>query len=491
MGTKVYDNYADLITFNRNSKGTALRPIGYGDELVTNGTFDTDSDWAEGGLWTISGGVATQPAGASPDYLKQSDVLTIGKVYQYSIEVVSGNGSNFPQLYTEAGVVTSFLSGVGTYTGIFVAAGNDVWIRALSPAIDVSVDNVSVKEVLFDREGDPLTLFLHPEGVPRIEYDADRNLKGLLIEPDGQNAMFPSIPDTTWNNTSSVTITTDDSVAPDGTTTATKVEGIGSWIYRNTVIGTDTGTWTFSCWVKAVTVGTNNTFRLTVGGNNLSGNLTATGEWQRFEFTYTDGGGSSNGLLRDSSSNDADLYVWGAQLEESPIATSYIPTTTASVNRLKDDITQTGAQSLIGQTEGTLYLEVDWRSTSGANQILLSVNDGTSSNRMLIYNSSGGTLTMRAQANGITVTEQGESSSAYSGIQKIAFAYKTDDFELYRNGSSISSDTSGSLALLATMTDVDLGQSFTASIPANMHIRAVAIYPTRLSDAECEALTTL
>jgi len=162
MGTKVYDNYADLITFNRNSKGTALRPIGYGDELVTNGTFDTDSDWAEGGLWTISGGVATQPAGASPDYLKQSDVLTIGKVYQYSIEVVSGNGTNFPQLRTEAGVVAQFVSGVGTYTGIFVAAGNDVWIRALSTTIDVSVDNISVKEI------DPLSVSIQMDG--RMTY---------------------------------------------------------------------------------------------------------------------------------------------------------------------------------------------------------------------------------------------------------------------------------------------------------------------------------
>jgi hypothetical protein len=42
MATKQYDNYADLITFTRASTGTALRHVGYGAELVTNGTFDTD-----------------------------------------------------------------------------------------------------------------------------------------------------------------------------------------------------------------------------------------------------------------------------------------------------------------------------------------------------------------------------------------------------------------------------------------------------------------
>jgi len=122
-------------------------PTYIGDELVTNGTFDTDSDWVKGGSWAISGGLATQPSGAVANYLIQADVLTIGKVYSYSVDVISANGSNFPQLYTEAGVVQSFTSGAGTYTGIFVAAGNDVRIRAISPSLDVSIDNISVREI--------------------------------------------------------------------------------------------------------------------------------------------------------------------------------------------------------------------------------------------------------------------------------------------------------------------------------------------------------
>ena len=98
---------------------------------------------------------------------------------------------------------------------------------------------------------------------------------------------------------------------------------------------------------------------------------------------------------------------------------------------------------------------------------------------------------MYAEANAVSLTNQGESSTAYTGIQKIAFAYKTDDFELYRNGSSISSDTSGSLAALGTVTDIDLGQQGNQNLQANMWIRAVALYPKRLSDAEAQALTTL
>ena len=36
MGTKINSNYSDLLTFTRASKGHALRPVSYGDELVSS-----------------------------------------------------------------------------------------------------------------------------------------------------------------------------------------------------------------------------------------------------------------------------------------------------------------------------------------------------------------------------------------------------------------------------------------------------------------------
>ena len=48
-----------------------------------------------------------------------------------------------------------------------------------------------------------------------------------------------------------------------------------------------------------------------------------------------------------------------AQLEAGSYATSYIPTTSASVTRNADVINKTGISSLIGQTEGTVFLEVE------------------------------------------------------------------------------------------------------------------------------------
>jgi hypothetical protein len=54
-----------------------------------------------------------------------------------------------------------------------------------------------------------------------------------------------------------------------------------------------------------------------------------------------------------------NLYVYGAQLEAGSYATSYCPTLAAAVTRGADAASKTGISSLIGQTEGTLFAEIN------------------------------------------------------------------------------------------------------------------------------------
>jgi hypothetical protein len=391
---------------------------------------------------------------------------------------------------------------------------------------DFTVDRNSTKYVL----GSGGTIIPSATDEPAFEFNADGSYKGLLVEPAATNICLQSEDfGTTWN-VNTTTVTTNVATAPDGNTTADRVsaDSDGSYRYiRQTLNLTATG-YTFSCYLKydgsaqwvwllgetdrdtffwfdlqnGVIGGSGTATGGTIAGQTYSHSIEDIGNgWYRCSayFVKTSAAGNEEvgfGLadadeVATATSGDGVL-AWGAQLETGPIATSYIPTTTASVTRNKDDINLGSASSLIGQTEGTLYLEVDWRLTTGVTQFLLIASDGTNSNYIRISSDgSPAELRMYAIAGGSTETQQGEASTAYTGIQKIAFAYKTDDFELYRNGSSVSSDTSGSLAALATLTDIDLGQRWDANNQANMWIRAVALYPKRLSDAECEALTTL
>ena len=386
---------------------------------------------------------------------------------------------------------------------------------------DFTVDRNSTKYVL----GSGGTIISYATDEPAFEFNTDGSYKGLLVEPAATNICLQSEDfSTTWLEVNA-TITTNDTTAPDGNSTADKLNddgggGTGEVVVYQTITVAANTKYTASVFLKADGLnwavlnardydGTTDAYQyfdLSTGSLGTSANLDDSSieaypnGWYRCSITWTQGAADTSFTFRidvADADNDSDvdrdgtssIFVWGAQVETGPIATSYIPTTTASVTRNKDDITLGSASSLIGQTEGTLYVEVDWRSATGTSQHLVNASDKTSNNRFVIYNSSGN-FNMYAEANGVQLTNQGESSTAYSGIQKIAFAYKTNDLELYRNGSTIGTGT-GSLASLATLTDIDLGQTFGAINQANMWIRAVALYPTRLSDAECQALTTL
>jgi hypothetical protein len=383
---------------------------------------------------------------------------------------------------------------------------------------DFTVDRNSTKYVL----GSGGTIISYATDEPAFEFNVDGSYKGLLVEPAATNICLQSEDfGTTWLDARlDTTSWLNQETAPDGNTTADKLIQASGEIAAGNVqqnITLSAGVHTFSVFAKK---GTRNwiSLRTNATGSNLDAwfntdagtvgtvdtGLTGKIEeypngWYRCSITFTATAGGKVFLIYNTESDNTVIvaddggyqYAWGAQVETGPIATSYIPTTTASVTRNKDDITLGSASSLIGQTEGTIYMEVDWGLATGITQDLLSANDGTENNRVVLTKNINNEIRMFAQANSVVLTNQGESSSGYSGIQKIAFAYKTDDFELYRNGSSISSDTSGSLAALATLTNIDLGQNYNAANQANMHIRAVALYPTRLSDAEAQALTTL
>jgi len=392
-------------------------------------------------------------------------------------------------------------------------------------ATDFTVDRDTVKYVL-NSSGDIASVAID---TPAIEYNTDGTYKGLLVEPASTNICKQSEDlSTTWSKFNS-TATQSTEETPDGDTTNKYIKlvdngstGTGQvWVQQTITVSGGTK-YTASvflkkdglnwAWVRAVATGgspdanPSQYFDLDNGvtGTGTTGIQAATieaypNDWYRCSITWTQGAGDTSfnfTIYPADADNDSfvdkdgtsSIFVWGAQVEASPIATSYIPTTTASVTRNKDDITLTGASDLIGQSEGTLYIEVDWLAT-GTIKYLLDVSDSGSTNRIIIFDL-GNSLRMFARANGVDLTNQGESSTGYSGMQKFAFAYKTDDFELYRNGSSISSDTDGSLAALGTLTQIDLGQSIDTSQQANLHIRAVALYKTRLTDDQLADLTS-
>ena len=116
-----------------------------GSELVTNGDFETDSDWNLRSAWVISNGVCSLTPPNS-DYLSQSNVFTANKFYKLSFEIVVNSGSLEPQFF-DSGFQT-----IGTYSTtqtvvVYFESTSSGTLYFKSNSFDGSIDNVSVKQV--------------------------------------------------------------------------------------------------------------------------------------------------------------------------------------------------------------------------------------------------------------------------------------------------------------------------------------------------------
>jgi hypothetical protein len=183
------------------------------------------------------------------------------------------------------------------------------------------------------------------------------------------------------------------------------------------------------------------------------------------------------------------LYGWGAQTETGSVATSYIPTTTASGTRNADVINLTGATDYIGQTEGTIYAEVDVRNFV-INGRILAITDGISASNAIEFriNTSSRIRGLITASTNI-VADINTSTNQPIGIYKMALAYAQNDFALYINGTPIGTDTGGQMPI--NLSKINIGTSAVDLNPLNDRIRAAALYTTRLTDDQLQALTTL
>jgi hypothetical protein len=182
------------------------------------------------------------------------------------------------------------------------------------------------------------------------------------------------------------------------------------------------------------------------------------------------------------------LFFWGAQIEAGSYATSYIPTTSASVTRNADVISKTGISSLIGQTEGTLFLDVTAQ-LNNADEQDLSISDGTGNNRAIIRLTSSGVIRGIGVFGGSLEFNIGGSAYTTGTRYKIALAYKNNDVALYVNGtlqgSTSTTTISGTLSRLGF--DVFTNGAQIICSPT----QAAALWKTRLTNAQLATLTTI
>lgn len=199
------------VTFTRASGGTSFRPVGYGPNLVVNGTGDSATGWTGAtGLWTSTvgsvGGVlriyAAGTTGGWSGALSTITGLTVGKTYTIACDFVAQAGwTSFSQaavsVLAGGSAVVSLApraTGGALVPATFIATNTTLDVRLRvegtpnGAASTADFDNITVQEVFLDRPGDPIQLFTAPANVPRFDFDpATGACKGLLIEEQRTN----------------------------------------------------------------------------------------------------------------------------------------------------------------------------------------------------------------------------------------------------------------------------------------------------------------
>jgi hypothetical protein len=219
--------------------------------------------------------------------------------------------------------------------------------------------------------------------------------------------------------------------------------------------------------------------------------ITLTNQWARYSVTETavfTGVVTPAFLIRrgllEPINASATFYLWGAQVEAGNYSTSYIPTTSASVTRNADVISKTGISSLIGQTEGTFFVDVNLDETSDYNGWFLKEN-ATFDTFVFLQRESNGIIAVGYYGSGALKARIETAPSQPSGHYKIAFGYKNNDFVMYVNGTQIGTDTSGSVSGLMDYIDLHWTQTGTN------HQHAVALWKERKDNAFLAQLTTI
>jgi hypothetical protein len=223
-------------------------------------------------------------------------------------------------------------------------------------------------------------------GVPRIDYTS--GFGKLLLEPQRTNLLTYSeqFDNAAWleNGSPAPIVTANTTTSPDGTTNAdTLVMTSPSAATRlEQSVTYASGTYTISLYVKSLS-GISQVVRLFKydgTSETNSGDITVTTEWTRITYIFTSVAGSGNISIRaGASNNNVNIAIWGGQIELGSYPTSYIPTTSGTAVTRVSRIVQAraGISSLIGQTEGVFYAEVDASPSLSVTRSIATIQDGS------------------------------------------------------------------------------------------------------------------
>ena len=353
-----------------------------------------------------------------------------------------------------------------------------------------------------------------PTNTPRVNYPIVNGVvqatPSLLLEPARTNLVTYSEDFTqVWTKVNS-TVTSNQVISPDGTQNADLITNTSTngYVQFTTALNANLE-YTFSAFVKA---GTSNLFTLVytpamseviiVEFDLLNKTATDTGSgtpthfgieefangWFRIFITEPKNGttGSTNARVVLSGSTSDTGYIWGAQLEQSSYATSYIPTSGSTVTRNADVANGAGDASTFNDSEGVLFAEISALADDLTFRTI-SIGDGSDDNAVRIrYRTTSNIINGLIRAGGVTYSNCLFEVQDITTFSKAALKYKSGDVSFWVNGYKINSSDTFSLSGLSAVNfdQSDGGNDFYGNT------KQLMTFKETLTDAELENLTS-
>ena len=411
----------------------------------------------------------------------------------------------FNKTATEARIFTATANGILTTT-----SGDSIYIQ------DAQLESGLVSTSVIETGASTAQAGIL-EDMPRLDYSGGATCPSLLLEPQRTNQIANSeyYGASGWTRTR-MSITSNAGVSPDGTNNASYfVEDSSNDSHQmESNVVTGTGSITGSVFAKS---GSRNEISLRLSGGVCSAYYdldagevisasggTATIEdygngWYRCILTDSSAAYGSGRMQIRSSLNESITYqgdgsnsllIYGATFEEGSYPTSYIPTYGSSVTRSVDDVNEkTGVSNLIGQSEGTLFLEFETPDVSQFCILYQVRTTGSSNVGQIDFRIQSGNL--RALGNDAGTTQFNISAgAAVTGTRyKCALRYANNDVAFYVNGVLKGSDTNASFSSSA-LQQVSFSENTGTFLPS-ASIHQAILFPTGLTNTELASLTTL
>ena len=519
-------------TFSGGDGGTRVNQQGYIEQTPANFMLNSVTTWNPSNV-TVTTGV-TDPVGGTGAYtigsiasgnitdyaykLSNAISLPAGTTFTYSIYM---KGSGTIATYVERSVSGGYFFDVKTHTlssewqvfthsytvssdanGVGVYVGNATGTTATSVDIAFPMLNYGSTAKPYQPTTDRLNY-------PRITYQNGRG--ALLSELQRTNLAlygntFPSVNYPSNVNGyyyySAATLNSTNNLSPDGTNNAYNIT-MHNVVYDmySTFTGLSVGTtYSYSVYVK---LGSATNFAVvvnnTVAWNSVAGSQTFTNlngtNYTRVSITFVAPvqgqvnihlGGHAENITQQSP---GDVYIWGEQFEPGEFASTYIPTTSATVTRPKDYIQKNNIT--LAPTEATYYADFTLTNgpVGGYNTVFLHYK-ATAPAQYNYVTINGGNILGITTYNGTTQANINGGAITIGKWYKIAYRAKTNDFALFINGIKVGSDTSGTYPDFTSV----LPNLYVGNDPSNEQLgqnNTFALFETAYSDAQCQELTTV